>query len=118
MNAKEELLDIVQKNNLEILKIDCRFEEDSDSSEENIDTLDDLDVEYDDGWGTQYLYGEVYCIDKKTHEPVWLTRGEYDGSEWWDVNRIPKFYLQNMSFDGILEANKDVLKRLKEKVNY
>jgi hypothetical protein len=38
------------------------------------------------------LYGNIYCIDKITNEPVWLTRGEYDGSEWWDINRIPNIY--------------------------
>lgn len=99
MNAKEELLE--ETRELEILKIDCYFGDPVTpcNEEDRIDTLDGLDVEYDNGYGLQELFGEVYCIDKKTREPVWLTRGEYDGSEWWNVNRIPEFYLNKMSFD-------------------
>lgn len=116
MNAKEELLEIVQKNNLEILKIDCHFEDDNDlPCDIPLTTLDELDHEYDDCSGLRHLYGEVYCIDKKTHEPVWLTREEYDGIEWWDFNRIPQFYFERINIFKIIEANKDVLKRLKEK---
>lgn len=121
MNAKQELMEVAEKNNLEILKIDCQNYDPDDEyfyygdSYEKFTSLDELDFDYDDDMGCQYLFGGVYCIDKATHEPVWLTRGEYDGAEWWKVNRIPKFYLANMSFDEILEANKDVLKRLKEK---
>lgn len=98
MNAKEELLEIVQKNNLEILKIDCTFDNDIyySCTKNDITTLEELDKEYDEGCGSQELFGNVYCIDKETHEPVWLTRGEYDGSEWWEVNRIPEFYLEKM----------------------
>lgn len=115
MNAKEELLEIVQKNNLEILKIDCHFEDDNDlPCDIPLTTLDELDINYDDDYGIQTLFGEVYCLDKKTHEPVWLTRGEYDGREWWKVNRIPQFYFERINIFEIVEANKDVLKRLKE----
>ena len=41
-------------------------------------------MEYDSEYGIQELFGFVLC-DKST----WLSRGEYDGSEWWDVQVRP-----------------------------
>lgn len=116
MNAKEELLEIVQKNNLQILQINCWFKNDTDlPCNEPIKTLEQLDYEYEDWSSNPILFGEVYCVDKNTCQPVWLTRIFINGVEWWRINRIPGFYLNKVSFDEILEANKDVLKRLKEK---
>lgn len=41
--------------------------------------LNKLNVEYDNGYGGQELFGTVWLPDN-----VWMTRGEYDGSEWWE----------------------------------
>jgi|TARA_B110000967_G_scaffold206793_1_gene254391 hypothetical protein len=46
--------------------------------------LNDINFEYDDGFGGQELFGTVYCTDG-----VWFTRGEYDGSEWWEQHCYP-----------------------------
>lgn len=46
--------------------------------------LSQLDFEYDNGYGGQELFGTVWVDDK-----VWLTRGEYDGSEWWQEHSYP-----------------------------
>jgi hypothetical protein len=46
--------------------------------------LDFLDREYDSGYGGQQLHGIIYCEDG-----VWIDRGEYDGSEWWNINKYP-----------------------------
>lgn len=43
-----------------------------------------LNVEYDDGWGGQWLFGIVVFSDG-----TWLERGEYDGSEWWEHKQLP-----------------------------
>lgn len=99
MNAKQELLDIIKSRNLTILKIDVTLEQteyDLSSNEYNsidkhITALDDLDFDYDSGYGIQELFGIVYCKDSNDN-PVWLTRGSYDGSEWWNINTIPEFY--------------------------
>lgn len=99
MNAKQELLGIVNSKVLTILKIDVTLEQieyDLSSNEYNsidkhITALDDLDFDYDSGYGIQELFGVVYCKDSKDN-PVWLTRGSYDGSEWWNINTIPEFY--------------------------
>lgn len=111
-NAKEVLLDLVKKNNLEILKIDCwnndgecckgykrDFHTECECSSLHIccspeyyTTLEQLDFFYDDSSCNQELYGIVYCIDKETKQPVWLTRWCDDIGSGWVVNRIPEFY--------------------------
>ena len=43
-----------------------------------------LNIDYDSGYGGQELFGTIWLTNG-----VWLTRGEYDGSEWWDVHTYP-----------------------------
>jgi len=43
-----------------------------------------LDFNYDDGFGSQELFGTVWLT-----YGVWLSRWEYDGSEGWTVNSCP-----------------------------
>lgn len=47
--------------------------------------LSSLDFEYRNGYGAQSLYGKVWLTNG-----VWLDRGEYDGSEWWEYYRYPE----------------------------
>jgi hypothetical protein len=54
------------------------------SLEEFNKILPRLDFEYNNGYGTQELFGTVVFADG-----TWLTRGEYDGSEWWDYHKCP-----------------------------
>ena len=95
INAKQELLKIVNDNNITILKIDIKYYGDVDINDKpvnkHITSLDELDFDYDAGYGVQELYGTIYCKDSNNN-PVWLTREEYDGSEWWRINTIPEFY--------------------------
>ena len=118
-NAKEVLLDLVKKNNLEILKIDCwnddgecckdykrDFHTECECSSLHIccnpeyyTTLEQLDFFYNDSSCNQELYGIVYCIDKETKQPVWLTRWCDDIGSGWTVNRIPEFY-KNKKYNG------------------
>jgi hypothetical protein len=55
------------------------------SAEDYDKFLSDLDFEYDNGYGLQELYGTVWFSDG-----VWMERGEYDGSEWWEIHTYPK----------------------------
>jgi hypothetical protein len=48
--------------------------------------LSKLDFEYDSGYGGQELFGTVWFME----ENIWLSRGEYDGSEWWEYNKCPQ----------------------------
>jgi len=45
-----------------------------------------LCFDYDSGFGSQNLYGTIWFADGS-----WATRGEYDGSEWWDHHTPPAF---------------------------
>ena len=46
--------------------------------------LESLDFEYDDGYGTQELFGEIWYEDGS-----WSEREEYDGSECWAYKCSP-----------------------------
>ena len=48
--------------------------------------LNQLDFEYDSGYGAQYLFGNVWLKGGKK----WLSRYEYDGSEQWILNKLPE----------------------------
>ena len=101
INVKKSILEIVEKNNLEILKIDLMNDEESFvrsySKERNefckvYTTLEYLDFELESFLIQEEVQGTVYCQDKNTKEPVWIvSRGDED-SFWWEVNRVPDFY--------------------------
>ena len=46
--------------------------------------LNELDFDYDNGFGQQELFGMVWFEDG-----TWLSRCEYDGSEWWNHYVLP-----------------------------
>jgi hypothetical protein len=57
------------------------------------EVLPQLNFEYDSGFGGQNLYGTVWYEDG-----TWSSRGEYEGSEWWQYNvcpPLPKSYNPN-----------------------
>lgn len=102
VNVKKSILEIVEKNNIEILKIDlmnsdeafvrCYDEERNMFSCKVYTTLEDLDFNVNSIFWHDYVLGTVYCQDKDTKEPVWIvSRGDEEGS-WWEVNRVPEFY--------------------------
>ena len=43
-------------------------------------------INYDNGYGSQYIFGFVVFTDG-----TWIERKEYDGSEWWGSKRCPLF---------------------------
>lgn len=101
INVKKSILEIVEKNNLEILKIDLTNDEESfarfyggdrDKSCKVYTTLEDLNFEVDSIFMQEEVQGTVYCRDKDTKEPVWIVSRGDEGGSWWEVNRIPDFY--------------------------
>lgn len=55
------------------------------SKEDEIEFLHQLSkIEYDNGYGSQELYGIIVFKDGS-----WLERREYDGSEWWAKCELP-----------------------------
>ena len=100
-NVKESILEIVENNNLEILKIDLindnesfarLYGEERDESCKVYTTLEDLDFELESIFMYDKVRGMVYCRDKDTKEPVWIVSCGDEGGSWWGVNRVPDFY--------------------------
>lgn len=52
--------------------------------------------QYNSGYGHQELFGDVVFKDG-----TWLSRGEYDGSEWWHYNIKPTYeaYIKDLGRD-------------------
>ena len=97
MNAKYELLKTLEelkKKQENIVAINIKLYDDIYRDNvvvtvKTIEDIDKLDVEYDNGYGSQYLYGLVLFDDG-----TWLSRCEYDGSEGWEYNHpITKEYV-------------------------
>ena len=102
INVKKSLLEVVEKNNLEILKIDL-----IDSNEAYVryhggnrdmfpgkvdSTIEDLNFKVESFHMQEDVQGTVYCRDKDTKEPVWIVSYGDEDDSWWEVNRIPDFY--------------------------
>ena len=101
INVKKSILEIVEKNNLEILKINLCNDEESFTrfygKKRNefckaYTTLGDLDFEVESIFMHDEVRGTVYCRDKDTKEPVWIVSRSDEGGSWWEVNRVPDFY--------------------------
>lgn len=100
INVKKSILEIVEKNNLEILKIDLCNDYESAArfygggrdvfSCKVYITLEDFEV--DSIFMQEEVQGTVYCQDKDTKEPVWIVSRGDEGGSWWEVNRVPDFY--------------------------
>lgn len=95
-NAKEELLNLLEgKAKVKCATITNGNEWDEDkkdillkvgySENEWTEFLKSLNFSYDSGFGGQNLFGTVWLEDG-----TWCTRGEYDGSEWWEHNQLPE----------------------------
>ena len=102
INVKKSLLEVVEKNNLEILKIDLCNDIEAAArfygggrdifSCKVYTALEDLDFELEPVLIQEEVQGTVYCRDKDTKEPVWIVSYGDEESSWWEVNRVPEFY--------------------------
>ena len=92
-NAKKELLDNIK--NYDVIAAEITFGDECTNLNsfklKPLYTNDDwskfmifLNREYNSGFGGQYLFGTIFCKNG-----IWLTRGEYDGSEWWKTHNYP-----------------------------
>ena len=98
MNAKDELLeDLLNKPKVKCAKILTGNEWDEDEEKRQIPLkvnhteedwhtfLNNLNFTYDNGFGSQELFGILWFEDGS-----WLERYEYDGSEYWTHKTCPK----------------------------
>jgi hypothetical protein len=47
--------------------------------------LNTINFNYDDGFGAQKLFGNIWYKNG-----TWSERREYDGSEWWNFQKVPE----------------------------
>ena len=100
MNAKEEFVELVK--DFTVVAADITYEPNYDNQipirlkaghtqADYEHFLRQLDFEYDNSYGHQFLYGTIWFL-----ENCWAERGEYDGSEWWSMCTRPELpdYLQ------------------------
>lgn len=83
MNLKEETLEVLHNNgkHKEDVKYVCG--EDFQISLEQFWKL--ADTEYNSFYGAPEIATDLTLIG----DDFWMTRGEYDGSEWWDFHTMP-----------------------------
>ncbi|NDE60016.1 MAG: hypothetical protein EB010_11475 [Acidimicrobiia bacterium] len=87
-NAKNELLRAIGNKKIHAATIELggNYRLLVGYTEDELNTfLDQLDKEYDSGYGQQELLGTVWFTDG-----TWMERGEYDGSEWWELRERPE----------------------------
>jgi hypothetical protein len=95
MNALQELTGHVFKIDAAIIAarvvlVDTSFDEtkitlhDGHSLPAKVAFLQAIDIDYDNGYGSQWIQGTVWLSDGS-----WLERREYDGSEWWNHCTMP-----------------------------
>lgn len=87
MNAKKELFFHVNsvKQPVKFVQIEFGKRDDKKVFQGTLEeVLPNLDFDYDEGYGGQELYGNIWYTDG-----TWSTRREYDGSEWWEYCKCP-----------------------------
>jgi hypothetical protein len=97
MNAMQEMLDLINtsaQTGIRCAKILVSSDgwsadktiilKDNYTHQELIKFFEELDFEYDDGFGNQEIFGTVWFLDG-----TYADRGEYDGSECWRVHGTP-----------------------------
>lgn len=96
-NAREEMLELLKGKEIKCAEVTIGRDWDEEDERRTIvlkvghdeedlaKFLNDLNFEYDSGYGGQELYGTVWFTDK-----TWAGRGEYDGSEWWEEYSLPE----------------------------
>ena len=115
MNAKDEFIRVVKDHSVIAANVWFHtFNEEVAFKLKPLYSLDEynnflnfLDREYDSGYGGQQLFGVIYCEDG-----VWMQRGEYDGSEWWDIFKYPDLRGSFDESDVIRYERNKKLKRL------
>lgn len=90
INAKAELIQHIGNRTVKYVRVYQKsgYDEDDENAPTISGSLEEvlprLDFEYDNGYGSQALFGYIWYADGS-----WSERGEYDGSEWWEHKTCP-----------------------------
>lgn len=94
MNAKKELIEFIAESKKEIAAAEVVYGSEWNDNRKAYSLplggdvkrfFEALNFEYDNGWGGQELFGTLWFKDG-----TWAERGEYDGSEWWELREPPE----------------------------
>ena len=112
MNFKEETIEAIEESGHKLE--DVMFVGSSDGKYRiTINKfLEISDFDYDDGYGSAAIATDLIVYFK---DSSYITRGEYDGSEWWEYNK-PKVFNMNEEYKDfdILGGNRFMWKSVKE----
>jgi len=96
MNAKEEFLELVKLSCDDLVCVDITYLHNGFDNSQEITLpvgytqeqydafLETLNFNYDNGFGTQHMFGTVWFSNNG-----WAERREYDGAEWWQYCYVP-----------------------------
>lgn len=87
INAKVEIVEHIGERKVELVRVVFGriYGNDKKIIEGSLEyVLPMLDFNYDDGYGSRHLHGYIWYADG-----TWSSRGEYDGSEWWEHHSRP-----------------------------
>lgn len=59
------------------------------------------DQEYDSGFGGQEVAKDLLVVG----DNWWLERHEYDGSEWWEIKRLPQEPEETREIERLISQN-------------
>ena len=93
INAKDEFINHVGRKIVKCAFVQFIEYEDGEkffittgyTQDEYNEFLSNIDKIYNNGYGGQELDGMIWYEDG-----TWTTRGEYDGSEWWEYYKYPE----------------------------
>jgi len=86
MNARIELLDEIKDREVKYVHIKFdNYHKEIVISGTLADVLPLLNFDYDNGYGSQELFGNIWYTDG-----TWSEREEYDGSECWSHKQCPE----------------------------
>lgn len=117
-NAKEEFLDIIAKHPSPVKCAYVLYDSYKDyvkrrahlpigfTNDQLQQFIQNIDYEYDNGFGHQQLFGNIWFDDG-----TWADRREYDGSEWWEIQRAPTIPLECSSV-SVPQIGNDEIKRI------
>jgi len=100
MNFLQETLDVMDRNfktidDIDFMNIPEDYHKDKSWYDSKYTTIFDFNKfkeyankigDYDNGYGGAEVPEETEIVFK---DGTWLSRSEYDGSEWWEYNRTP-----------------------------
>lgn len=99
MNAKQELIEHI--GNREVKYVHIEYYKDRKTIAGTLsEVLPLLYFEYDEGFGWQELFGNIWYADG-----TWSERGEYNGKEWWVHKFCP--HIPNNEVSGVAWRNVD-----------